>query len=300
MKFQRTTLILEEACYSSEQASNTIYKRRPNDKKMSSTVYAEIAKKAGYSDMVADQEVMLTFLVQLTARILEPAEMIVSSCGNKKTTISDSHFKVLAQLSQMLCSHQKKTAAKAASAGGGHMSRSPTKKSKASKTGSMGVGMDGGSAVLPLQYFGVDDYGNNYSSDFGDAGHSPWSDPALTRTGLSASFSSSTSPFKWSGCGGGGCTAGGASLAGASVITDSTITIILRELNDKMAKERVRLTDTAKQILKKILFATAVDMLRVEKSGSATSGKKKLDNGKIKTTMNKSAHHMVNFSPALA
>ena len=262
---------------------------------MSSTAYAELAKRSGYDEVVADQDVMMSLLLQIVRRAMEPVQMVVDSCGPKRTTITDQHFRLMARLAPVLCSHHNhgKTN-KAAVAKGGGLS-TPQKKEqnerKAAKARANKAAMKGGSTTLPLQYFGVDDYGNNYSADAGDMGHAPWSDPNLTRTGLSASdeFGPSVSP---------GCAAdmmsGGAAATASSAITDSTMSAILREYNVKLSGERVRLTDSAKQLLKRIVFASAVDMLRAERPSGVN--KKRLDNGKVKAAMHKVR---VNFAAAV-
>jgi hypothetical protein len=188
--------------------------------------FADIARRAGFSEVATDAEPKLErMLASTTHKALDTVRLVTSTCSQSSSTVKEEHLALLTKLSAVFSSD---------SAGG---------KKKA---------MTGGAAVLPSEYFGVDS-GNYYNEV--PAGHAPWSDSGLTRTGVFAS----------------GAFQGGGAAEGKFDIPH--LTKIVKDYNESKSS-RVRLSEGARGRLHGIVVKSVIEALKASTSKAGGSNKR--------------------------
>lgn len=196
----------------------------------------EIAAKTGYdaNTVAVDAERVRDLLYAAAKKTLDVVRLAASACAPASSThtLTADHFRLPSRM----------TRAVSAASGGGARKTSPQR---------------GGRTVLPMEWFGAAIDTTNYvPASEAPAGHAPWSDPDLARTALPAS-PQMPSPLK-----------GGASATGA---IDAALTSVIKEYNDKTGGSRVRLTDDAKPVFKRLVMSTVLHALRHGGGGGAKS-----------------------------
>lgn len=204
---------------------------------MTSVTVSDIVKRAGFAENAAESAKIEKLLSGATHKTLDVARMVTSACGTSQSsaTVKEDHLKLLARLTPVLS-----TSAGGSSSGGGSR-----------RSGSM----SGGAIRMPSEYYGIDS--GNYYADV-PYGHAPWSDPNLTRTPLTASGS-----FR----------GGGAAGKKEAKFDDSMLSKLVKEYNDAK-KDRVRIAEGARPLLKKIVLTSVTEALRAQLPAAA--GKKRL------------------------